>query len=246
MLKRFQLCLLLLAGVAWCGAVAVQASSLPATYTRVEEATGWSTCGNCGNTGGNGQTASYSMTRGIPSPSLDGSSSKFSISGPAFTNGYWYLNHSAPSTALSYLRYEFEIYIPSGYQNAPQAIEFECQHRLNGWVYNFAFQANYAANQWRTFNYVNSTWENVGLPLTRFAPGTWHHVIAYFHEYTAKHLVYHDGLTIDGVAHPLSFTTPAKYTGNTWDRFTNAFQLDLNASGTPYHVYLDNMTIAMQ
>jgi hypothetical protein len=215
------------------------------TLDRVEEMTGWLTCGACGNVGGTGNVAHYSMTRGITSISRDGSSSEFSISGRPFTNGYWYLQHQAPSTGLKYLRYEFDIFVPVGEQNAPQAIEFECQQQVNGWVYNFAWQADYAGNQWRTFNYGLRRWEYSGIPLRRLSPGTWHHLVAEYHTSTSYHAVYHDALTVDGVRHIVNLVHRATYTGNWSNQFTNAFQLDLNSSGTPYHVYVDGMRLAM-
>src|ERR1700720_413202 len=57
---------------------------------RVEEAA-WLTCGNCGNDGGTGATAAYFDTRGIATPSEDGSSTQFTIAATVpYTNGYFY------------------------------------------------------------------------------------------------------------------------------------------------------------
>jgi hypothetical protein len=205
---------------------------------------GWLTCGACGNTGGTGAVANYSMTRGITSPSESGSSAEFSISGPAFKNGYWYIaQHPIPPGGLQYLSYAFDLYVPSGSQNAPQAIEFELQQGLNGWTYNFAWQAEYPGNVWRVFNYVQRKWEATSIALTHFSPGTWHHVLAEFHTDPVKHVVYHDALTIDGVRHQVNLAHSAKSTGQS-NYLHNAFQLDLNKSGTPYHVYVDNMTVS--
>jgi hypothetical protein len=184
------------------------------------------------------------MTRGNTSPSEDGSSAEFSISGGAYTNGYWYIGqHPAPSGGLQYLAYQFDIYIPSGYQNAPQAIEFECQQGLNGWTYNFAWQAEYTANVWRVFNYALRKWEATSIALTRFTPGTWHHILAEYHTDPVKHLVYHDALTVDGVRHQVNLVHSAKSSGQS-SYLNNAFQLDLNGSGTPYHVYVDKMSVS--
>jgi len=217
----------------------------PVVYTRVEEMTGWKTCGSCGDTSGAGALANYGMIRGITSPATDGSSSQFHISGPRYANGYWYLEHATVNTGLSYLRYEFNLYVPAASANAPQAIEFECQQRINGWIYNFAWQADYAANQWRIFNYVLKRWEYSGIPLHRFAPGTWHHIVAEYHNSLAAHSVYHDALTVDGVRYVVNKIHPAKFVGNWSNQFTNAFQLDLNGSGTAYKVYVDDMMITV-
>ncbi len=213
------------------------------TITRIEELSEWKTCGNCGNTGATGATASYSMTRGISSPSTDGSSSVFWIGGRyPYANGYWYISHpNSPTTPFQYLKYEFNIYIPSSYTNAPQAIEFECQQQAHGYVYNFAWQANYAGNQWRIFNYVLKRWDPAPVPFARLSGGRWHHIVAEYH--TSGSSVVHDALTIDGVRHLVGIKHPGKYVGGTGHYFTNAFQLDLNGYPTSYKVYVDSMKV---
>lgn len=219
-------------------------STFKQVWSRIEEMTSWQTCGNCGNTGATGATANYSMSRGITSPSEDGSATKFSISGPAYKNGYWYIpQYPAPSTGLQYLVYQLDLYVPSGYQNAPQAIEFECQQALNGWTYNFAWQAEYTTNVWRVFNYVARKWEATTISLQHFTPGTWHHIVAEYHTDPVKHVVYHDALTVDGVRHAVNLVHSALNTGES-NYLTNAFQLDLNGSGTPYYVYVDKMSVS--
>jgi hypothetical protein len=214
-------------------------------FKGVQQWTGWQTCGACGNTGGDGAVATYSMIRGIGYPTLSGSSAEFTIGGKfPYANAYWYYRHDPLSKPLKSLRYEFDVYIPSGLQSAPQAIEFECQERLNGYIYNFAWQADYPANQWRVFNYTLARWEYSGIPLQHFSPGTWHHIVAEYHNDAATHITYHDALTVDGVRHPLSIKHAATRTalGN---EFTNGFQLDLNGVPTAYKVYVDNMKITI-
>ncbi|MDT8068782.1 MAG: Ig-like domain-containing protein [Terriglobia bacterium] len=224
--------------------VTVSSTTNLTTFTRIEEQSDWQTCGNCGNTGATGATATYSMTRGISSPSLDGSSSSFSIGGSyTYKNAYWYIGDSpGPTKPVQYLRYEFYLYVPGKYVNAPQAIEFECQQKANGYVYNFAWQANYAGNQWRIFDYVLRRWDSTGISLTRFSGDKWHHIIAEYH--TDGTSVVHDALTIDGVRHVVGIKHPGKYVGGTSHYLTNAFQLDLNGSATPYKVYVDGMKVS--
>ena len=209
----------------------------------IQQWTGWQTCGACGNTGGGGALATFSMIRGISYPTLSGSSAEFTIGGNfPYADAYWYFRQQALSKAFKSLRYEFDLYIPAGMENAPQAIEFECQERLNGYIYNFGWQALYAGNQWRVFNYTLKKWESTGIPLTRFSPGTWHHIVAEYHNDPATHTTYHDALTVDGVRHALSIKHAATPT-TAGNEFTNAFQLDLNGVPTPFKVFVDNMKI---
>ena len=213
-------------------------------FTRIEEQSEWETCGNCGNTGASGATASYTMTRGITSPAKDGSSSEYWIGGPyAYKNAYWYIRQAtSPSTPMEYLKYEFDLYVPAKYASAPQAIEFECQQKANGYIYNYAWQADYAKRQWRIFNYVTRAWEATSVPFAKFSGDTWHHIIAEYHAEGSS--VVHDALTIDGVRYAVGIKHGAKYTGSTGHYLTNAFQLDLNGSATDYKVYVDGMKVS--
>ena len=215
----------------------------PIVLNEIQQATGWQTCGACGDSGGDGALASYSMIRGITFPTLSGSSAEFKIGGTQpFANGYWFIGHQAPTRAFKSLRYEFDLYIPAGMENLPQAIEFEIQQKLGGRVYNFAWQAVYPGNRWRVFNYTTRVWEDSGVAFQRFTAGTWHHIAADFHDDSTTHIAYHDALTIDGVRHALHIThtgTPS----SSGTKFTNAFQLDLNGSAADYKVYVDNMKI---
>ncbi len=219
-----------------------QAPSGSKVLSRIEEASDWETCGNCGNTASSGAKATFSMERGITSPNLDGSSTKFSIGGPhPFKNAYWYIKrYDAPDTPLKYLKYDFYVYIPSGYANAPEAIEFECQQKVGGYLYNFAWQADYAHHAWRTYDFGKHEWQNSGIGFGGLSTGKWHHFTAEFH--TANRKAIADTLTVDGTRHALSISHSAK-AWNSGHYLTNAFQLDLNGTPTPYHVYVDKMSV---
>lgn len=180
----------------------------------------------------------------MASPSEDGSSTQFAIAATvAYSNAYFYRVQPVITSQINSLIYEFDLYIPSGMENAPQAIEFECQQQLNGWVYNFAWQADYAgAKTWRIFDYGLKRWDSTGIAFTGFAPNTWHHIVAEYHNDTANHVVWHDALTVDGVRYAVNASHNAFFSGAS-NKFTNAFQLDSNSVPTPYQVYVDRMKI---
>ncbi len=210
----------------------------------IEDVNKWLTCGACGNGGGTGAIANYSATVGMASPSEDGSATQFSIAASVpYTNGYFYQAENPVHAQIGLLQYEFDLYIPSGSENAPQALEFECQQALNGWIYNFSWQADYASNVWRIFNYGAKVWESANVPLQRFTPGTWHHIVAEYHNDVASHSVFHDALTVDGVRTPVNIRHDAFFSGAANDQFTNAFQLDSNSVPLPYSVFLDRMKV---
>jgi hypothetical protein len=204
----------------------------------------WLTCGSCGNLGGVGTAPVYSATLGIASPSEDGASAQFSIAASVpFTNAYFFQKHAAVASQFSNLSYEFDIYVPAGSENAPQAIEFECQQVLDGWVYNFAWQAVYPSHVWRTFDYGANNWESSSVAFNGFSPGAWHHVMAEYHNDATAHTVIHDALTVDGTRYAVGITHSAFHSGAANNQFTNAIQLDSNLVPAPYSIYVDAMKI---
>lgn len=208
------------------------------------EEVAWLTCGSCGNDGGTGATATYFDTRGIATPSEDGSSTRFSIAATVpFTNGYFYQTHTPIAVPIAALTYEFDLYIPAGSETLPQAFEFECQQILNGWVYNFAWQAPWHGATWRTFDYGLKRWDASTIPFTHFTAGAWHHLVAEYHNDTVAHTVIHDALTVDGARYPVNIAHNAFFSGAANNQFTNAVQLDSNSTASPYSVYIDSMRI---
>jgi hypothetical protein len=213
-------------------------------YNNIQNQGGWQGCGGCGNNAsGSGQGPDYGMSQGIGSPSLSGSAADFYINGgPGYSGGYNFIEQPTVPNPVTYLKYEFDIYVPSQWANAPQALEWECQQNANGYTYNYAFQADYADGVWRVFNYTTKNWEDTGIQFSGFTPGTWHHVISMFHASGTQTV--HDSITVDGVTHPVNITHPALYTGNGLE-FTSAFQEDLNQNGTGFQVYVDNMKVTL-
>src|SRR6185312_2587012 len=114
--------------------------------SNIQNQGGWQTCGGCGNDGGGGTAPGYGFDQGISTPSLSGSSTDFWITGgPAYTGGYYFIEQPPVPNPVSYLRYEFDLYVPAQYASAPQGLEFECQQNANGYTYNYAWQADYAS-----------------------------------------------------------------------------------------------------
>ena len=180
-------------------------------------------------------------------PSESGSATEFSIGSTSpYTDGYWWVVQVPVNSAFTHLTYAFDLYVPLGSETLPQAIEFECQQQLGGYIYNFAWQADYGRATWRIFDYVNRTWDTVAIPFAGFAPGTWHHIVAEYHNDATLHQVVHDALTVDGVRYTVGAVHQAKLSGDYTSSFTNAVQLDTNNVGTGYSVYIDQMTIGWQ
>lgn len=242
----------------------INATSSPTVVAGIEDsAASWFPCvqANGCSSGGGGGSALQPVNCGPPAcPSEDTNEdaiqfttigeSGFDDCNPncSYGSSYWYIPQTEPSSSISYLKYQFDLFVPSTYATLPQALEFECQLTLGGTTYNFAWQADYkATSTWRIFDYQTLQWESSGLSLTEFSGGTWHNVIAEFHIDPAdpdSKPIHHDALWIDGVRMVPSQNSKhgAVQAGNP-DKFTNAFQIDMDSNNDPLTVYVDRMSI---
>lgn len=193
-------------------------------------------------------------------PNEDGQSIEFPTQNPAvaYDTAYWWVSHPAPSSVSHYFKYEFDLWIPSGDLNVPQAIEWECQQTVNQVIYNFAWQAEYVGspnNRFRVYSY-GVGWQDVNLPLTRFPESQWTHIVAEYHV-DQSGTIWHDALTVSnslgsnrldpywydsttGAYKSISHIPPSSGGSN---QFSNAFQLDVNGSATAYDVFVDKMQL---
>ena len=172
---------------------------------------------------------------------------------PKYATLYWWLEHG-PQNLLTKARYEFDLWVPAAFANAPQAIEFEVQWQVNGAVFNGAWQAPYKEQGfWRHFTFAKAgsgAWVNSTVPFTGFTSDAWHHIAAEF-ERTAALTMMHRTLEVDGVVHEVNvervayMREPDKFAT---DKFNSAFQLDLDGKTPPtaYEVFVDAMRVTLE
>jgi hypothetical protein len=109
-----------------------------------------------------------------------------------------------PSKAYSfpfkYVKYEFDLYIPSGASGLINNLEWEVQQRLpdtpggTSYVRNMAFEDNYDSSgtkEWRAYDFyvkqtnnndsVTTRWQSMGVPYIKFTEATWYHVVMESH-----------------------------------------------------------------
>lgn len=246
-------------------------TATPLILSDIDQST-WNPCDpahGC-NSGGN-QAPTPAAIPWTSAPNEDGHSIEFPTQNPAaaYNTNYWWVTHTPPSGSVShYFKYEFDLWIPTGFGNAPQGIEWECQQTINGNVYNFGWQAQYVRsssgapdNIYKVYRYPPPSggtggWEPVNLPLTRFPENEWTHIVAEYHV-DSSGTIWHDALTVSNSlgsarldpyldpgtgVYPSISHVPPFWSGRS-NQFSNAFQLDVNGSGTAYHVFVDKMKL---
>jgi len=204
----------------------------------IDQMTGWQSCTVCAGAGGNGPVAIYSMVQNQASPSLDGKSSKFSISGSTpYSDVLWWKQLGAADWATN-LKYDVYFYVTN--PSVIQALEFD-NNQANGttrWI--FGTQCNIkGANHWDVWGNANGNWISTGVPC--FAPTAfqWHHLTWEFKR-TATQVIY-VGFTYDGVTHYVNRAyTPRP---SSIHELNVAFQMDGDSSMHAYSTWLDKVTL---
>lgn len=179
-----------------------------------------------------------------------------------------------PSKAYSfpfkYVKYEFDLYVPTGATTAINNIEWEVQQRLPdvtggaSFVRNMAFEDNYdpsGTQEWRAYDFyakavtddtVTTRWQSVGVANLKFAENQWYHVVLESHldeSISGVILVRHDAIsaylvggaaTRQGTNYHNSHIVPGTTSA---DETTNAIQLGNNGSGATWSVLIDNLQV---
>jgi len=219
-------------------ATASAAPSDATTKSGIQNMRGWENCTACAAIGGNGPTAPVSMVQFQKSPSLSGSSAKFTIGGSQpYANALWWKALGAQNSATNF-QYQADVYLTD--PQAAQAIEFDTTQATGNVEFILGIQCNIkGGGVWDVFNTGGNRWESTGVACTAPAAYTWHH-LTYQGKRTGTTTTV-VSISWDGVTHYVNKTYPNKpYSGS---GLSASFQLDLDSKPTPYSAWVDNMTL---
>jgi hypothetical protein len=207
------------------------------TYTDIDQMTGWLSCTTCAGAGGNGPSATFSMVANQASPSMDGKSAKFSISGTTpYSDALWWKQLGAVNTATN-LKYDLNFYLTN--PTAIQALEFDSNQADGKHHFIFGTQCSVGHKQWDVWGNASGAWQNTGVACVAPAAFTWHHLTWEFKRTTTT--LTFIGFTYDGVTHYVNKTYPA--TTASFSELNVAFQMDGNKFMTPYSVWVDKVSL---
>jgi hypothetical protein len=211
-------------------------------YSNIEQMTsGWASCHTAACAGGSGE-GTFWQAFNQTLPSLSGSSMEIFQDG-SWSNALWYHKMGADDSATNFL-WDFYVQLDSASLNAAQALEYDAFQFVGGYNYMIGTECNYAVGVWDTWNEATGRWLHTTVPCKKFAAGTWHHIQWYMTTNHSNHTYTYRTLAVDGVMYTLNQTQPAKYLA--WaDNAGVQWQLDVNASGTGYHEWVDNATFTM-
>jgi hypothetical protein len=208
------------------------------TKSNIDQMTGWASCTVCAGANGSGPVAVYSMVENQASPSLDGASAKFSISGSTpYADALWWKQLGAVDTATN-LKYDLDFYLTN--PAAAQALEFD-NNQSNG-VHKFIYgtQCNIkSGGVWDVWGNAAGNWISTGIACSAPTAFKWHHLTWEFQR-TSTNVIF-VGFTYDGVTHYVNRSYPAR--SSTVHELNVAFQMDGDYAMHAYSTWLDRITL---
>lgn len=215
--------------------------STAVTKANIDQMTGWQSCTACAGAGGNGPISSISMVQNVLSPSLDGKSAKFSISGTAaYSDALWWKQLGAANTAKNF-KYDLYFYLTT--PQYAQALEFDVNQAIGTERFIFGTQCNIktgsTVGHFDVWGNANGNWISTGIPCSAPSAFKWHHLTWEFKR-TATQVVF-IGFTYDGVTHYVNRTYTAR--PSSVNELNVAFQMDGDSRMDDYSAWVDKVSL---
>jgi hypothetical protein len=212
-------------------------------FSHIENMTSWGKCSSPSCSGGVGSVWSYYVAPNQTSPSLDGSSAMFYISGPAYTDDlFWMKLGNNPN--FTHFISDFWVMTDSSAPAHAEALEFDTILVSGGRKYNWSTECNYWTRTWDTWNEATQHWVHSNAVCQPFSPNVWHHVKwAIERVGTQTHYL---SVTVDGVTQNISSSyawQPAPATNWTNGAIIAQVQQDINSSSGSYKEWIDQFNI---
>jgi hypothetical protein len=203
----------------------------------IDQMTGWESCTVCAGANANGPVATYSMVQNQASPSLDGKSALFSISGKTpYSDVLWWKQLGAVDSAAN-LQYDVDFYITN--PGVAQALEFDSNQSNGAHKFIYGTQCNIKAGHWDVWGNAAGNWISTGIACSAPTAFQWHHLTWQFKR-TATNVIF-VAFSYDGVVHYVNRSYPARPSGA--HEMNVAFQMDGDFAMHPYSTWLDRVTL---
>jgi hypothetical protein len=173
---------------------------------------------------------------------MDGNSLEVYNSG-VWANALWWKKVGAQDSASNFL-WDFYAQVDDASLTAAQALEYDSFQFIGGYNYMFGSQCNLAAGKWDVWNELGGQWIHTSIACKTFAPNVWHHIQWYVTTNASAHTYTFETLVVDGTSYTVDQTYSAK--NLSWaDNVGVQYQLDVNASGTGYHEWVNESTLTI-
>jgi len=206
--------------------------STATTFSRIEEMTDWKWCSACANAGGG---ATLSMTRGISSPSLDGSSTKFTLGGTTpWSHSLYYKRLTQNDKATNFI-FDVSYYFTN--PGASSGMEYSISQRVGYEWYRWDTQCSFLNGNWRLWDSANVRWIDTSIACTRPPAYKWTRVVFEGKRQNGK--VTFVAISINGQRHYINKSFGPRKESSTSSSVTVHFQLNGDRYQTDYAVWGD-------
>lgn len=184
-------------------------------------------------------TAVSTFTPFQTSPSLSGSSARFSLAGPHPFSNELYWNPLGGGSSVSHFTYDLYFYVDVG--DAPQSLEFDVNQSFGGTRWTWGSQCDFdQTGKWNIWDDLHGVWVPINIPCNHFPSQTWIHLV--WHLERVGNQVHYIDLTVGDTTYPVDIFYTVQ---PNWfqEQINVAFQMDGNFKQQPYNVWLDNVTL---
>lgn len=231
------------------------------TFSNLQQSAGWGEYGqgppsfiDCSPSPCDGIT--YSMTQGIKSPSMSGSSTEYDLGGSAVYSDALFNNHligafssqGMPDTnqtlVPTYHTFTYDVYFYGTNLELSQAVEFDINQFFDNLGFIWGHECRIAGgHEWDVWNNVTAHWTPTGIPCYPL-DNSWNHLTIKVQRTSSNQLLY-QSITLNGVTNTLNqYYDPG--TAVNWYGVTINYQMDGNYQQAPYTVYLDNLSFTYE
>ncbi len=210
--------------------------------TGIQNRTNWVSCSAliAGSTCAAGLgVAESSLSLRQSTPSLDGSSAKFSLAGKQAYSNELYWTPLGGGNNVSHFSYDLWFYVDNG--DAPQSLEFDVNQAFGGTRWTWGTQCDFdQTHHWDIWDPLHGLWMPTSVPCNHFPSNTWIHLVWNL-ERIGNQVHYINVSVADQ-----TYTVDTYYTAQpNWyqEEIDVAFQMDGNYAQQPFKVWLDEVSL---
>lgn len=207
---------------------------------------GYGICSDCS------PTVTWGLKHNISSPSMSGSSAKFSLGGKKpYSDALWNVHvigdgstKGLPdrdhSLTASLHNFTYDVYFNAPNLSLAEALEFDIGQFFNDKGYMYGTECRVTKGDWAIWDNIHKKWVSANIPC-KAKSNAWNHPILKFQRTSDNKLKY-VSITLNGTTYTLN-KTYAPYSTPGWHGVVVNFQLDGNYKQAPYSVYVDKLNL---
>jgi hypothetical protein len=198
----------------------------------------------------------FSMTQGIKSPSMSGSSSQHYLGGTAVYSDALFNNHligdlssqgmpdSNHTLVPTYHNFTYDVYFYGSNLELSQGLEFDINQFFDSMGFIWGHECRVAGgHEWDVWDNVTHHWVPTGIACNPIS-NSWNHLTIQVQRTSSNQLLY-QSITLNGVTSTLNqYYSPGSAVG--WWGVTINYQMDGNYKQSPYSVYVDDLNFTYQ